>query len=87
MSATEDKTPQANADFEKSLTRLEALVKEMEGGTLSLDQMMTRFEEGIKLSKICGAKLNEVEKKIEKLVKTGGRVTTAPLDATGGEAD
>jgi exodeoxyribonuclease VII small subunit len=67
-------------DFEKSLERLEALVEEMESGQLSLEQMIRHFEEGSKLVTLCSAKLNEVEQKIEKLVKKGGVLTTEPFD-------
>ena len=66
-------------DFEKSLERLEAIVEEMEGGSLSLEQMIKHFEEGSKLVTFCSAKLNEVEQKIEKLVKKGGSLTTEPF--------
>ena len=44
--ATEKNKPQG---FEKSLERLEAVVAEMEGGDLSLEDMIKRFEEGQKL--------------------------------------
>ena len=63
-------------DFEKSLERLEAIVEEMESGDLSLEQMIKHFEEGSKLVTLCSGKLNEVEQKIEKLVKKGGVLTT-----------
>lgn len=66
--------------FEKALARLETLVKEMEGGQLSLDKMMSSFEEGTKLVGFCSKKLNEVEKKIEQLVKKGGEVHTEPFE-------
>jgi exodeoxyribonuclease VII small subunit len=65
--------------FEKALARLEALVKEMEGGDLDLDRMMAAFEEGSQMVKVCEQKLNEVEKRIEKLVRKGGQVTTEPF--------
>lgn len=87
MSARESKKPDETVDFEKSLARLEALVKEMESGSLSLDKMMERFEEGSQLIKVCDAKLNEVEKKIEKLVKKGETVTTEPFDPEDRESD
>ncbi|MCZ7592789.1 MAG: exodeoxyribonuclease VII small subunit [Kiritimatiellae bacterium] len=87
MSARENKAPAETMDFEKSLARLEALVKEMEGGALSLDKMMERFEEGSQLIKICDAKLNEVEKKIETLVKKGEAVTTEPFDPEDRDSD
>ena len=67
-------------DFEKSLERLEAIVEEMEGGDLSLEQMIKHFEEGSKLVTLCSGKLNEVEQKIEKLVKKGGDLTEAPFE-------
>ena len=63
-----------SADFEKSLGRLEELVGEMEGGELSLEEMIKHFEEGSKLVGLCTKKLNEVEQKIEKLVKKDGEL-------------
>ena len=69
-------------NFEKSLERLEALVEEMEKGELSLEQMIKHFEEGSKLVTLCSSKLNEVEKKVEKLVKKGGELVAEPFDAT-----
>ncbi len=46
--------------------------------------MVEVFEEGQKLVKLCSSKLNEVEKKIELLVKKAdGSVETEPFE--GGE--
>ena len=66
--------------FEKSLERLETIVREMESGELSLEKMMKHFEEGMSLVGICSAKLNEVERKIELLVKQGDQTTLAPFE-------
>ncbi len=69
--------------FEAALKRLETIVEEMEAGETDLDTMIASFEEGQKLVKLCTAKLNEVEKKIEKIVKDGsGGVTVEPLQLT-----
>ncbi len=68
-------------DFEKSLERLETIVEEMESGDLPLEQMIKHFEEGSKLVTLCSGKLNEVEQKIEKLVKKGGVLTSEPFEA------
>jgi len=65
--------------FEASLERLEKIVAEMENGELSLEDMIKRFEEGRSLVKFCGKKLNEVERKIEILVKEGEEVSTEPF--------
>lgn len=72
--------------FEKALGRLETIVGEMEGGTLSLEDMMKRFEEGQALVKLCSRKLNQVERRIEILVKEGDTVTTEPFTETSAEA-
>jgi len=67
--------------FEAALKRLETIVEEMESGETDLDTMIASFEEGQKLVKFCTGKLNEVEKKIEKLVKDGsGGVTVEPFE-------
>lgn len=67
-------------DFEKSLERLETIVDDMEGGALSLEQMIKHFEEGSKLVTLCSEKLTEVEQKIEKLVKKGNGLGTEPFE-------
>jgi len=69
--------------FEAALKRLEAIVEEMEAGETDLDTMIASFEEGQRLVKLCTAKLSEVEKKIEKIVKDdNGNVTVEPLQLT-----
>jgi|GEM_PF-424572 len=67
-------------NFEKAIERLEKIVTEMEAGTLGLEEMIIRFEEGQRLIKLCAAKLNEVERKVEMLVKKGDEIMTEPFD-------
>jgi exodeoxyribonuclease VII small subunit len=76
--------------FEKSMARLEKIVAEMESGELPLEEMIARFEEGQALIRLCAGKLNEVEKRVEMLVKKSDQVFAEPFDETavgeGGEA-
>jgi exodeoxyribonuclease VII small subunit len=60
--------------FEECLQRLEAIVKEMEKGDLSLDQSLKLFEEGVALSGSCRRELEEAEGKIEILTKQNGKL-------------
>ena len=70
----------AKIDFEKSLTRLETIVGEMETGELSLDKMLAKFKEGMALAEACSKRLNEAERTIEVLVKgADGAVETKPF--------
>jgi exodeoxyribonuclease VII small subunit len=55
--------------FEDSMKQLEKIVEELESGDLSLDKALKKFEEGVKLSKFCFDKLEEIEKKITMLIK------------------
>jgi len=61
--------PQRKGEFEKSLARLEEVVKRLESTDLSLDEAMKLFEEGVKLSRECQEQLEEAEGKVEILLK------------------
>lgn len=56
--------------FEKAMDRLAKIVSELESGEVSLDDSLKKYEEGVKLSKICQDQLVQAEKKIEVLTKT-----------------
>lgn len=67
--------------FEEALRKLEALVGEMEGGELPLDEMMKRFEEGRRLSAFCTAELESIRRRIEQVVSAPGEPPrVAPLE-------
>lgn len=55
--------------FEENMEELEKVVAELEKGDLNLDDSVSRFEQGIKISKECSKMLEEAEKKITILVK------------------
>jgi exodeoxyribonuclease VII small subunit len=55
--------------FETALKRLEEIVQALEKGELALDESLRLYEEGIELSRLCHAKLEEAEVKIALLLK------------------
>jgi exodeoxyribonuclease VII small subunit len=55
--------------FETAMEDLEQVVEQLDSGELSLDDSLAAFEKGVGLVKFCNEKLNEVEKKVELLVK------------------
>ncbi|MDD2478403.1 MAG: exodeoxyribonuclease VII small subunit [Victivallaceae bacterium] len=59
-------------NFEEALEKLEILVAQMEEGNLPLDQMLNRFEQGMKLTSFCRRKLEKLEKRIEVLTSDDG---------------
>ncbi|MCU1246752.1 MAG: exodeoxyribonuclease small subunit [Acidobacteria bacterium] len=68
-------------DFEKSFQQLETIVKRLESEELPLDESLQLFEEGIRLSRFCHQRLEEVEKKIELILADAkGQPTTEPFE-------
>ncbi len=55
--------------FEDKMKRLEEIATELEKGDLDLDASVTKFEEGMKISKECNEMLEKAEKKITMLIK------------------
>jgi exodeoxyribonuclease VII small subunit len=73
--------PAKKPDFEKSLGRLEEVVRRLESPQLSLDDAMKLFEEGVELSRECQKQLEEAEGKVEILLKKAdGKLTAEPFD-------
>ncbi len=68
-------------NFEDGLKRLETIVEELESGELSLEESLARYEEGMKLSRALTQKLDEAEKRIERLVEDpDGETSTEPIE-------
>ena len=74
--------------FEQALSELEQIVQKLEKGELPLEESLRLYEEGIRLSRLCHAKLEEAEGRIEVLLKDSrgepaqdqqGRPLTRPL--------
>lgn len=56
--------------FEAAMEQLEAIVAQLESGDVPLEKAIELFQEGMRLSQLCGGKLDQVERKIEMLIET-----------------
>ena len=73
--------------FEDCQTRLEQIVGQLEAGTLSLEDSLKVFEEGIGLARHCAKYLAEAERRIEVLAKDDtGALSQKPFAFTEEEA-
>jgi exodeoxyribonuclease VII small subunit len=73
--------PAKKPDFEKSLGRLEEVVRRLESPQLSLDDAMKLFEEGVELSRECQKQLEEAEGRVEILLKKAdGKLSAEPFE-------
>ena len=78
--ATKAKAPRG-LTFEKALQRLEEIVSELEDPQKGLDQALALFEEGVVLSRFCRGKIDEIQKRVEVVLKeTPQGFVTEPLE-------
>ncbi len=63
--------------FEQRVKRLEAIVKELEVGSASLEEALCLFEEGIALARALKEQLDGTERRIEQILEEG---TLRPLE-------
>ncbi len=76
-----------NIDFETAMLSLEAEVKKLESGNMSLEESLEAFEEAVKLVKLCNEKLEDAQRRVRILVETAdGTVTDKAFDGLENEA-
>ncbi len=66
--------------FDEVLTRLRSVVTRLEAGNLSLEESLAAYEEGVGLARRGHALLDNVEKRVEVLVRDAGGDAVEPLD-------
>ena len=79
---------QEEQSFEASLKTLEEAVDQLEAGNLPLSDALKLFEQGLKASNVCRARLEDAKQKVEVLVKdNAGGFQLEELDNTPGDED
>jgi exodeoxyribonuclease VII small subunit len=68
--------------FEASAERLAAIVKQLEGGELSLEDSLRLFEEGVRVAREAQQRLDAAEKRVDELLGTtaSGELRTRPFE-------
>ncbi len=71
--------------FEDAMTRLERIVGDLEGGRYTLEESLTKFEEGIALGQHCRKMLERADLRVRTLIESGDRlVVSDETDERGG---
>ncbi len=71
--------------FDETLSCLEELVTQMEDGKLSLEDALSTFETGIRLTRECQRALQQAELKVQ--ILTSADAQPVPMDADNGMAE
>lgn len=89
MAKAEKKSPlPKNLTFEVALARLQKIVEELEDPEKGLESSLELFEEGVALSRFCRGKIDEIQSRVEVVLKeTPEGFATKELDSGGGDAD
>jgi exodeoxyribonuclease VII small subunit len=77
-------TEKPEPTYDELVSRLEAVVGELEGGELSLERSVERFAEGIELARAAARRLDQAEARVAQLVRSDEGEVEAPLDAERG---
>ena len=78
---SDEKEDLKNLSFEEALTKLENIVRELEGGRIKLDDAVSAYEQAVSLKKLCQEKLQAAALKVEKIeIAKDGALSTTPLD-------
>ena len=80
MTTKNKKEDEPKEPFEKSLGRLEEIVRSLESGEKGLEASLKLFEEGSALSKELSKRLEDVKHKVEVLTKTAKGLDVQPLE-------
>jgi len=67
------------AKFADMMKQLEQIVDELESGEMPLEESLKKYEEGVKLLHLCRKRLDETKRKVEILVKKGGKLSVEPF--------
>lgn len=67
--------------FEEAMQELENIANELENGNLSLEESVSKFEEGMNISKKCNEIIENAEKKITILLQKDGKIEEENFEA------
>ena len=73
--------PGRGTTFEKALERLQEIVGELDDPAQGLERSLELFEEGVALSRFCRSRIEEIQKRVEVVLKeTPDGLVTEPFE-------
>ena len=88
MTTIKPAKPPRGLTFEKALERLQQIVAELEDPSRGLESSLVLFEEGVTLSRFCRGKIDEIQKRVEVVLReTPEGFVTEEIDADEAEGE
>jgi exodeoxyribonuclease VII small subunit len=79
MATKKEAEPESPRTIEQEIAELQAIVEQLEGDTLGLEESIALYEKGVQLSESVRKRIEEAELKVELLSKRGGKVEPEPF--------
>jgi exodeoxyribonuclease VII small subunit len=79
MATRKETEPESARTIEQEIADLQAIVEQLEGDTLGLEESIALYEKGVHLSESVRKRIEEAELKVELLSKRGGKVEPEPF--------
>jgi exodeoxyribonuclease VII small subunit len=80
MPKKDAKTETPERSFDKILEELEAVIRDLEGDGLPLEEALKRFEAGVALAREGSARLDTAERRVEEILSDGTVAPLPPID-------
>lgn len=87
MTTRPNAQPEAEQTFTHCFQSLEGILEQFKTGSLSLEESLGLFEQGVGHLKVCQEKLSKAKGRVDELVKSledGGAVMTKPFEEADG---
>lgn len=69
--------------FEAAIQRLEEVVRRLEEGDVPLEEAIQYYQEGVRLSRLCGQKLDAIEAQVTQIVEENAKIIEKPFELEG----
>ena len=82
MGIIEKQLKEEELSFEQALSNLEEIIRQMESGEAPLESLVTHYQTGVKMLKLCRERIDSAEMKIKEVNEANGALIEKDFEET-----
>ena len=82
MGDIEKQLKEEELSFEQALSNLEEIIRQMESGEAPLESLVTHYQTGVKMLKLCRERIDSAEMKIKEVNEVDGALIEKDFEET-----
>lgn len=82
MGNIEKQLKEEELSFEQALSNLEEIIRQMESGEAPLESLVTHYQTGVKMLKLCRERIDSAEMKIKEVNEANGALIEKDFEET-----